>query len=351
VARIVYVGSLFEGSSAAFRAESLRRLGHDVVALEGYPPEPAVARIRGGLRRRLGVGGAHRINEVIVEAVKAQASDVLWVDKGLNVTRDALVAVREARPAVIAVHYSLDDYRIPGNTSRDMREALPAYDLVVTTKSFNLEWLRERRVRRPFMSWQGFDETVHTPPGPGERDASLEGRIVMVGAWERERAEIVEALAAAGLPVTVLSVWKQWASAVRACPSVDWRRWQTYGRAYSVAIGSAAIALGVLRKQASDLHTQRSVEIPACGTALLAERTVEHEALFLDGVEAEFFGTPSECVEKARTLLRDPDRRARLARAGRERCLRGGYSWTDRVRQILAEIGVRDAGGDGAVVS
>lgn len=338
MARIVYVGRMFEGSSAAFRARSLERLGHEVHALECHPPEPGPLRLVRGLRRRHGLGPSHPVNAALVAAVAARRPELLWVDKGLHVSAAALRAARAAAPGLRSVHYSLDDYRIPGNRSHDMLAALPEYDLVVTTKSYDLEWLRAHGARRPFMSWQGYDEEIHRPPGPGEADPSLAGRVVLIGGWEAERAAAAEALAAAGVPVSALSPQRQWEDSVRRCPALDWRRWEVYGRAYAVALGSGAIGLGVLRKVAADLHTQRSVEIPACGVALLAERTSEHLALFEEGVEAEFYGSLPECVQKARALLADPARLARLAEAGRRRCLAGGYAWTDRVRQILEAL-------------
>jgi len=333
--KIVYVGLLFEGSSAAFRADSLRQLGHEIVAIDTTPSAGGVHRFVRGFRRRTGLGPAHALNRQMVSSVERASPDLLWVDKGLHVTAGALASSRRKAGALRIVHYSLDDYRIPGNRSVDMLRALREYDLVVTTKTFNVAWLRSHGARRVLMSWQGFDSAVHRPADAGETDRSLEGRIVFIGGWEEDRARIVGALGAAGLPVSVLSPQPEWASVASRYPSVHWKRGETYGRAYAVALGSAAIGLGVLRKKATDLHTQRSVEIPACGTALLAERTDEHLALFKEGEEAEFFASDAECVEKARVLLGDPQRRARVATAGRRRCLEGHYSWTDRVSEIL----------------
>lgn len=37
-----------------------------------------------------------------------------------------------------------------------------------------------------------------------------------------------------------------------------------------------------------DLQTTRTMEIPACGSLLMAERTIEHEELFKDEEEAVF---------------------------------------------------------------
>jgi hypothetical protein len=194
------------------------------------------------------------------------------------------------------------------------------------------------------MSFQGYDPELNRPPSPDERDRTLEGRIVFAGSWEAERARTVEALADAQLPVTVLSSSVRWQRSAEGRASLEWRRWEVYGRAYSVALGSAAIALGVLRKAAGDLHTQRTFEIPACGVAMLAERTDEHLALFREGTEAEFFSSDAECVVKARRLLDDVTTRTAVAEAGRRRCLESGYSWADRLSKILRQVGEVPAG-------
>ena len=71
---------------------------------------------------------------------------------------------------------------------------------------------------------------------------------------------------------------------------------------------------------------------------MLAERTDEHLELFEEGKEAEFFTSREEMLEKARYYLAHSQERQRIAAAGRERCLRSGYSYHDRLRKILTQI-------------
>jgi spore maturation protein CgeB len=97
------------------------------------------------------------------------------------------------------------------------------------------------------------------------------------------------------------------------------------------------VSLGLLSKGNRDLTTQRSFEIPYLGGVLCAERTSEHVALYREDFEAVFWSTPEECAEKCMQLLRDEQRRERLAINGRHRCLRNGTTNEYVMAQILEE--------------
>ena len=90
-----------------------------------------------------------------------------------------------------------------------------------------------------------------------------------------------------------------------------------------------------LRKINRDLQTTRSIEIPACGGFMLAERTEEHQTLFEESKEADFFSTNEELLDKIRFYLANPDIRLKIALAGRERCEKSGYSHESTLSKII----------------
>jgi len=98
------------------------------------------------------------------------------------------------------------------------------------------------------------------------------------------------------------------------------------------------IGLGFLRKVCPDQHTTRTFEIPACGSLLLADRTDEHREFFEEGREAEFFGSPEELLDKIKFYCANDDARARISRAGYQRCISGKYAYVHRMETSLAGV-------------
>ena len=84
-----------------------------------------------------------------------------------------------------------------------------------------------------------------------------------------------------------------------------------------------------------DLHTSRSVDIPACGAFMLAERTIDHKNLFIEGKEAEFFGDEKELETKIKFYLKNDEKRKDIARKAYNKCRSSDYSHTKKIKEII----------------
>jgi spore maturation protein CgeB len=334
---ILYTGPLGAGETCAMRRQALERLGHTTIGVDYQPIVQAVPRPVRRVQWRLRAGPmVRRYNQAVCDALAARP-DALWVDKGLFVHPAVLEAARRAGVRHL-VHYSPDNYLLAQNTSRHLRRGLPLYDVVVTTKTHNVAALERAGARRVVLSGNAYDPTVHRPLvlTPDER-ATFACDVSFIGRWEPERERLLATLAETVRHRLAIR-GPGWERARR--PAV--RRLVTpgplLGADYAKAIAAAKINLGLLSRLAADAITQRSVELPACGAFMLAERTPEHLAHFAEGREAAFFDGPDELCALVRHYLARDDERARIAAAGRARCERAAYSYDARLAEILAGL-------------
>ena len=347
--RIAYVGSLDHGGTCLQRMEAMQALGHEVIAIDTQPPPPTQFRRRTWYRVKSKVFrlGYDRIgpldcalpdyagaNAAILGALQKQSFDVLWLDKALTIESDTLLQAKAMQPELQIVGYSPDDMAGRHNQSRQFLAHLPYYDHYFTTKPPNVTELAQLGCPRVHLAGNAFAPHLHRPVEISAADRRrLGGPVGFIGDFERERADAVSFLARHGVPIRVWGGgWRRAVRPVRGLILED--RW-LWGEDYARALCSFDINLAFLRRVNRDVITTRSIEIPACGAFMLAERTAMHQATFEEGKEAEFFDSREELLETVRYYLAHPDERRRIAAAGRERCLRDGYSNDDRIRSML----------------
>ncbi len=328
------MGYLWSGSSCNPRLSGLRAIGLDVEPLDASSWARGPYRIGNSLGQRLYCTQAVReTNERLIEATAKSKPDVVWLEKGNWVYPSTLRQLREHVRFI--VHYNTDDVFGSANWFWLHRAGIPLYDLHLTTNRWNVLELRERYGVRTFRVGMGYDQDFHRPPSFFSQ-SELAVQVVFVGHWEVHTEKYVAALRESGLAV---EVWgHNWGKAKdRALRAV-----KPLGQEeYVDKIASAKIALCSLSRMNRNESTGRSFEIPAIGTLLLAERTLEHEILFGDGSGAVLFTGEKELVEKAhRYLGREEDRRA-VAAKGQAICRSLGLSWGDHIRRewpLVCEI-------------
>ena len=338
--RILYVGQLDSGNTCSMRLAALRALEPQVASLNSTLQNEKLSVIALTARRvmwRLGWPlDFEGINSALCRSIADLKPDLVWIDKGHCITAESLREVRRLRAGIKLVHFNPDDpfggFGIGG--WRPFLGAIREYDVHFVPRRENIaEYTRmgARKVVQLLPAW-GYAPDVHRPVPV---DAAVLGEygadVGFVGSFEPERARDILAAAKAGLNVRVVGRWP----ASFLDPTLLHTPRGAYGADYARAICSFKIALGFLRKNNRDQHTSRSIEIPACGVFMLAERSAEHQSLLAEGREAEFLSSAEELIDKARFYLAHDRERERIAAAGRERCLVSGYSNQQRMAQIL----------------
>ena len=338
--RMLFVGRTADVATSPSRAKAFSALGFDVHKLDVSPVVETGGRIAWQLRLRWCIGpGIGSLNHEFVRRARELRPDVVFVDKGQFLWAQALEQVRRETGALL-IHLNPDDPF--GKAShlgwRLFKKAISHYDVHAVARDVNLEEYRQAGARHEVRYHWAFDPAIHRPMAVDEAARQrLGGAVGFIGDWEREREQLILSLVRAGIPVRVWGPRWQYKCHHRH-ENLRIEGNCLTGDDYARSICAFDVNLGFLRKTNRDLSTTRSVEIPACGAFLLAERTGEHQTMFQEGTEAEFFESPEELLRKVRYYLDHSAQRQAVAAAGRQRCLSSGYDHVTRQRELLIAI-------------
>ncbi len=337
--RVVFAGFLGTAgvvSTSYSRMRELEQFGHSVTPVDVTEPLLWGGRLVAGACWRLWRGpGFWVVTRAFERAAERSNPDLIWIEKGVWVARSALERASRGDSTAF-VHYTPDPAFVV-HRSRRFEAALPLFDLVVTTKKYEVAEYERHGARAVLLQLPSYDRDVHRPEVPSaEESERFSSDVVFVGSYVPGRERFLAPLASGEFRLRI------WGNAWQHCRDARIRRFveghAIGGREYALSLSCARIGLGLLSPMCPDRSTTRSLEIPACGTFLLAERTEEHERLFREGVDAEFFGNEEELIEKTRRYLKDDGARRRIAASGRARCEADGHSSRERVREILQEV-------------
>ncbi len=338
-----------ERGTAMQRHAALRRLGHDVTAVDVFQvvedlklPRVLLAQVYRWIFKTgaFGLGGA--VSRYISSKVRGAAFDLALVDSGELLGAESIMALKKA--ARVVVNYNPDNPYVSrdGLRWRLFLQALPYYDLIATLRISSAEAAKRAGARRVLLIRFAADEVVHRPIALSEEDrARFSSPVVFVGTWMPERGPFLLRLVERGVPLRIYG--DRW----NLAPEYGRLRERVFlggleGEDYVKAIRGASIAIGLLSKGNQDLHTTRSLEIPAIGTLLCAERTSDHLEMYKDGEEAVFFDTADECADLCLALLARPDRIETIAAAGLKRVWRNG-DFNEKVLTKMIEAGMNAA--------
>lgn len=277
-------------------------------------------------------------NAQIIEKINSTYYDIVWIDKGVTIFPETLQYIKKKSPKTLLISYSPDNMALRHNQSQQYLECIPLYDYIITNKSYILEDMRKLGAKDIRFVNNSYESTFHYPRTLTSEDyKEIGGDIGFVGAWEKERCESILYLAQHGLKVCVWGGGK-WLKYKGMYPNLTIEDKGLYSENYSKSFQVFKISLCFLRKMNFDLQTTRTVEIPACGGFMMAERTSEHQAMFEEGKEAAFFSTNEELLEKCKYYLSHEEERKQIATAGLKRCQTSGYSNEDTIRNVINNI-------------
>ena len=243
--------------------------------------------------------------------------DILWIEYGVNVYAATIRKIKKINPNVIALHISEDDMFTRHNMSLHFLYGLfRYYDYAVTTKSHNVAQYRAINNKlKTIKINDSYSSSIHF----FEYDGAYNEMITHIGAFELDRYQKLLYLCKNGIKV---NVWGSgWGNVVAEHNNLIVHDKYVFPDEYRRIISSCLININFLRKINSDRITSRSIEIPACNGFMLAERTNEQISLFREGIEADYFSSEHELLEKCVYYIENPHLISKIKNMCKQRLL------------------------------
>lgn len=327
---------MFQGSTSKHRLNAIKNIFPDAVSLDqDVVKNISVLTFDRVLKKlQLPTINSYFLNKKIFSDISACKPDIIWIDKGLYIYPRTLTRLRKLIPKIRLIHYSPDDMLNPQNQTPFYLESIPLYDLHVTTKSYNVDELYELGAKKVLFVNNAYAPEVHKPYELTEQEKKkYSADVSFIGAPEKERADSILEIANAGIKIVIWG--NDWTKFISPHPNIIIKHGWFADEEYSKIICATKINLAFLRKVNRDLQTTRTMEIPACGGFMLAERTDEHLKLFKEDEEAVFFNSNEELGNKIRYYLYYEDERKLIAKNGLSKCLLAGYDNITMVKKIF----------------
>lgn len=334
--RLIVATEFWFGATGQSLAEGLRRLRWDVdeVNLRAHlnGSRHLANRLIG---RMLLPAFEDSYNSAVLEAALRAKADVFLTTKGAHIRAETLIKLNKIGVKCI-LHYPDVSY----DHASFHKATVPLYDLIVTTKSFQIETLLSNHCSRVVYIPHGYNPEVNRPRVEGISEVDYEVDIGYIGNHSADKQHWLEAVAAALPGVNMRIIGARWGSATALAPHLAGRslRGDFASRAIQTSRINLAIHMGKAGSEGwEDLVSRRTFEIPACKGFMLHVDNPEVRGLYDVGSEIDVFSTPQELVEKIGFYLPRPELRAQMIERAHARAV-PAYGYHERAKTIAREI-------------
>ncbi len=340
--KALYIGSSDPDSCALLYRDALVDLGYDVVTFDpGYfstnnffeklvvrlTKAPVASKIKASDAKLLEMSKSHQFDLVLVIAENFLSASVIEEFR------------KNQKGKTRFLYHSHDNNFSKGILKPShFWETLKHYDYAFTTKSQNVKKYEAIGQKNSHFIPSAFSPHVHRLVLANESQfLQVPLEVSFIGTYDKSRDPVFDVL-----DWESLHIWgNNWTRSKhfhshkdRIVPKA------IYGKLYADVTSHSKISLGLLREEAEDRHTQRTFEIPACGSLQIAPRNEEILSFFDEDKEIVCFDSLEELKDKISYYLKNENERARIAKAGYERVTSSQHTYIDRVLTMVNTAGL-----------
>ena len=340
--RILYIGESWSGSCARSLKEALirqQKVFIDEVNEDLCIPKPRARWLRAITRILLSVYQQELYSQILYR-VEVFKPDLIVMYKGFPVETGFIRQLQAKGYTVVNVYPDCS----PHAHGKKHKEAVGAYDLVISTKPFHPRlWQSVYGYKNPCVFVpQGYDSAFHFEPTPLPHNPRFD--VTLVATWRPEYGQLLKSLGQllAGKNISVGIGGYGWIEHRSDYPSDWFFAGGLQGRSYIDFLRQGKICLAPLTRevvingvrQPGDEDTTRTYELAAAHCFFIHRRTDFVRTLYDEESEVPMYDNAEELAEKIMLYLSHPDKREKMAAAAHKRAV-PAYSVDSRANEIV----------------
>ena len=337
--RVVMAADFSYGTTGSGVAHGLRALGIDLEPVDSgrhaFLPRGFLLRAAGRASEAL---RRHAYNAAIIDAVETVKPHAFLTVKGTWLEPQTLQRIGE-RGAARLNYYP--DFHFG---YRDVDTAsFPFYDRFLTTKSFQVEDLKQRiGAEKVELLHHGYCDAVHFPRHSARGEDDYVADVTYVGNYTPHKEKWLSAIAQAAPDAKLRIAGAGWHKVSDEALRKGVLGHQLSGDFYARAVQSSrinvAVHMGPLEPGGwQDLVSIRTFEIPACRGFMLHVDNEDIRALFAVGEEIDVFANEEELAAKVAYYLSHSEKRREMTERAYARCV-PAYGYDARAKVIAQRI-------------
>ena len=264
----------------------------------------------------------------LISQCKKQIPDIIFVIKGTDIEKETLLEMKHELPASKIVCFNPDDPLRVGNIYKNIYECIPYYDLYFIWSRKLVAKIKRINESTYYLPFAADIDLIY----PLKRKKDI--YISFIGNGDSERERVINNLKVKTIDETKISIYgTNW----KNLKKVDLNN-KVEGNEFLEVLARSKINLNILRYQNKGSINMRTFEIPASGNFMLHEFSEEAQEYFLPGVEAEYFCSSEEFIEKSKYYLKNENARNRIAMNSLKKIEWKGYTYDKLVNSALVII-------------
>lgn len=335
---VIVAGDAWIGSTVDSVIHGFKNIDWDVA---GINPSNFISRANSRFSKIINKlvyrSAVHQYNDEIISLAISMRADVFLAVKGSYILSETIEELKSL--GVVTVNYYPDVHFSFKQLNVD---SLAKYDLFFTTKSFQLEYLRnllgEEKV---FFLHHGYSDYVHRPPVPQLLNSYVHD-LVYIGTYSDSKKHFLESIKNEFTSINFSIYGNGWnkigRSNLQKCIEGVALNSSAYARTINSSKINLAIHSGVVDSSGwEDLVSTRTFEIPACKGFMLHVDSKEVNELFNTDSEISTFHDEMTLCEKIEEFLTDDSRRNEMTELAYQRCV-PNYGYNYRVKAISNKL-------------